>query len=172
VNRTIRFPPPPQCLQKQGRFATILVDASGDDERQQLPSSQCIRPEVARRQLVKKRAKLPFDSRRLHHPSQISAIYGRNLHVSPHKHHFYAAVGSTPSSLRADDARLRSSHVGTAALGKRLRGHIGALDPELPIFRLRTVHEQTQASMAFLELAARMLFIFGVAQMGLASLGL
>jgi hypothetical protein len=28
------FPPPPQCLQEQGRFEEISVDVSGDDERQ------------------------------------------------------------------------------------------------------------------------------------------
>ena len=44
-------------------------DVSGDDERQQPQSSQQLAPEVARRQLVRKRANLRFDSRRLHQSS-------------------------------------------------------------------------------------------------------
>jgi len=64
------------------------------------------------------------------------------------------------------------SHIGTAALTERLRTHITAIDPELPILGSRTLREQTQASLAFLEMAAAMLFVFGIAGMALSAMGL
>jgi hypothetical protein len=101
-------PAAPDCRQKKGRSTRIAVDVSGDDERQQLPSSQHIGPEVARRQLVGKRANVPFDSRRLH---QLSSIRLRVLLSSSRR----LRVGSTEEGRR----HLRQLNRTTGAAGLR-----------------------------------------------------
>jgi hypothetical protein len=52
-NHAIPLPPPPECLREQTRLVWISEDHGGADERQQLPTSQRITPEVARRQPVR-----------------------------------------------------------------------------------------------------------------------
>ena len=61
---------------------------------------------------------------------------------------------------------------GVGALLEQARGHIGTLDPDLPLLYARSLHEQTSVSLTILEMAATMLFVFGVAGMALAALGL
>ncbi len=61
---------------------------------------------------------------------------------------------------------------GVGALLEQAREHIGTLDPDLPILYARSLHEQTSAALTILEMAATMLFVFGVAGMALAALGL
>jgi predicted permease len=61
---------------------------------------------------------------------------------------------------------------GAAAAIERVRAHIQAIDPELPIGDARPLSEQARTSLMFLEMASAGLFIFGVAGMALAGMGL
>ena len=54
----------------------------------------------------------------------------------------------------------------------RAREHIEALDPDLQILTTGTLHDQTQASLGFLQMAADMLLILGVVGMALAAMGI
>jgi predicted permease len=51
------------------------------------------------------------------------------------------------------------------------RTHVTALDPELPILHVRSLHDSTRGALLFMELTAAMLFVFGVAGMLLAAMG-
>jgi putative ABC transport system permease protein len=61
---------------------------------------------------------------------------------------------------------------GVSVLLEQARAHIRALDPELPILYARSLREQTGASLTILEMVATMLFVFGIAGMALAALGI
>ena len=61
---------------------------------------------------------------------------------------------------------------GTATTIDRVRAHLQALDPDLPLLEARTLGELTRGSFVFLEVTAAGLFIFGVAGMALAGMGL
>ena len=54
---------------------------------------------------------------------------------------------------------------------EQARAHVAALDPDLPILFARPMIERTSAALIFLNFAATMLFIFGVAGMALSALG-
>ncbi|HZB26132.1 MAG TPA: ADOP family duplicated permease [Vicinamibacterales bacterium] len=56
-------------------------------------------------------------------------------------------------------------------LVEQARGHIAALDGELPVLSARPLVETTRGALIFFDLAATMLFIFGAAGMALAALG-
>ena len=60
----------------------------------------------------------------------------------------------------------------TSSLLDRTRAHIAALDPDLPILDAKPLAEQTRASLAIFEMAAQMLFLFGIAGMALAAMGI
>ena len=62
--------------------------------------------------------------------------------------------------------------VGAATAIDRVRAHIQAIDPELPIGDARPLSEQTRTTLLFLEMASAGLFIFGVAGMALAGMGI
>jgi putative ABC transport system permease protein len=51
------------------------------------------------------------------------------------------------------------------------REQVVALEPDLPILYARPLAERVASSFVFLNLAATMLFVFGIAGMGLATLG-
>jgi len=53
----------------------------------------------------------------------------------------------------------------------RLRTHVQALDPDLPMFETRLLSDQARATLTILEMAADGLFIFGAAGMALAAMG-
>ncbi|MGH9372037.1 MAG: FtsX-like permease family protein, partial [Vicinamibacterales bacterium] len=57
------------------------------------------------------------------------------------------------------------------ALVNQAREQVVALDPDLPILYARPLAERVAISFVFLNLATTMLFVFGVAGMGLAALG-
>jgi len=61
---------------------------------------------------------------------------------------------------------------GAAGLIDVARTQIAVLDPDLLLLEARSLREQTSASLAILHMAANMLFIFGVAGMLLAGLGI
>jgi predicted permease len=61
---------------------------------------------------------------------------------------------------------------GVAPLIERLRTHVQALDPDLPIFETRLLSDQARATLTILEMAADGLFIFGAAGMALAAMGI
>jgi predicted permease len=52
------------------------------------------------------------------------------------------------------------------------RAHIAALDPDLPILDAKPLTEQTRSSLTIFEMAAQMLFLFGIAGMALAAMGI
>jgi predicted permease len=56
-------------------------------------------------------------------------------------------------------------------LVERARGQVAALDPELPILSAKPLAEQTRGALLLFDLAAAMLFVFGVAGLALAALG-
>jgi macrolide transport system ATP-binding/permease protein len=62
--------------------------------------------------------------------------------------------------------------IGVNGLLEQARDHIRRLDPDLPITYARSLREHTAMSFTVFELAATMLFVFGVAGMALAALGL
>ena len=62
--------------------------------------------------------------------------------------------------------------VGVSALIEHARAQIQSLDADLPVLYARSLGEQTAASLTILEMAATMLFGFGVAGMMLAALGI
>jgi predicted permease len=51
------------------------------------------------------------------------------------------------------------------------RTHVVALDPDLPILHVRSLHDSTRGALLFMELTAAMLFVFGLAGMLLAAMG-
>ena len=53
----------------------------------------------------------------------------------------------------------------------RARGHVSALDPDLPILAARSMADSTRGARIFLDLAAMMLLLFGTAGVGLAAIG-
>jgi ABC-type antimicrobial peptide transport system permease subunit len=55
---------------------------------------------------------------------------------------------------------------------ERLRTHVQALDPDLPMFETRLLSDQARATLTILEMAADGLFIFGAAGMALAAMGI
>ena len=61
---------------------------------------------------------------------------------------------------------------GAAGLIDVARTQIAVLDPDLLLLEARSLREQTSAALAILQMAANMLFIFGVAGMLLAGLGI
>jgi predicted permease len=61
---------------------------------------------------------------------------------------------------------------GIAPLIERVRTHVQSLDPDLPMSDTRLLSEQARATLLFLEMAADALFIFGVAGMALAAMGI
>jgi predicted permease len=61
---------------------------------------------------------------------------------------------------------------GVAPLIERLRTHVQALDPDLPMFETRLLSDQARATLTILEMAADGLFIFGAAGMALAAMGI
>jgi predicted permease len=61
---------------------------------------------------------------------------------------------------------------GVAPLIERLRTHVQALDPDLPMFETRLLSDQPRATLTILEMAADGLFIFGAAGMALAAMGI
>jgi macrolide transport system ATP-binding/permease protein len=61
---------------------------------------------------------------------------------------------------------------GPVALLEQAQRHIQSVDPELPILDARTLADQAAAGLNTLALAARMLFMFGIAAMSLAALGI
>jgi ABC-type antimicrobial peptide transport system permease subunit len=61
---------------------------------------------------------------------------------------------------------------GVASLLEQMRTRITALDPDLPILDAKPLLEQTRASLTIFEMAARMLFVFGVAGLALAAMGI
>ena len=61
---------------------------------------------------------------------------------------------------------------GAAGLIDVARTQIAVLDPDLLLLEARSLREQTSAALAILHMAANMLFIFGVAGMLLAGLGI
>ncbi len=64
------------------------------------------------------------------------------------------------------------SSTGVTPLIEQVRAHVQTLDPDLPILSAGTLREQTRAALAILEMAAGVLFIFGVAGMALAAMGM
>jgi predicted permease len=58
-----------------------------------------------------------------------------------------------------------------ARLVEEARAHVVALDADLPILYARSLAEQTRGALILFDLAAAMLFVFGVAGMALAALG-
>ena len=62
--------------------------------------------------------------------------------------------------------------VGAALAIDRVRAHIQAIDPELPIGDARPLSDQARTTLLFLEMAAAGLFIFGAAGMALAGMGI
>ncbi len=61
---------------------------------------------------------------------------------------------------------------GAATTIDRVRAHLQALDPDLPLLEAKTLGELARATLVFLEVTAAGLFLFGVAGMALAGLGL
>jgi macrolide transport system ATP-binding/permease protein len=61
---------------------------------------------------------------------------------------------------------------GVAPLIERLRTHVHALDPDLPMFETRLLSDQARATLTIVEMAADGLFIFGAAGMALAAMGI
>ena len=61
---------------------------------------------------------------------------------------------------------------GAAAAIERVRAHIQAIDPELPIGDARPLSDETRTPLLFLEMASAGLFIFGIAGMALAAMGI
>ena len=59
-----------------------------------------------------------------------------------------------------------------APLIERLRAHVQALDPDLPMFETRLLSDQARATLTILAMAADGLFIFGAAGMALAAMGI
>src|SRR5262249_31557956 len=57
------------------------------------------------------------------------------------------------------------------ALVDLARGHVAALDLDLPIFYSRALDDRVHASLVLFDLAAFMLLVFGVAGMALAAMG-
>jgi macrolide transport system ATP-binding/permease protein len=62
--------------------------------------------------------------------------------------------------------------IGVATLIEEVRARIQALDPDLPILSAGALSEQTRWAFSILEMAARVLFIIGVAGMTLAAMGI
>jgi predicted permease len=62
--------------------------------------------------------------------------------------------------------------VGVNALLEQAREAIGRLAPDLPVAYARSLREHTGMSLTVFELVASMMFMFGIAGMGLAALGL
>jgi predicted permease len=61
---------------------------------------------------------------------------------------------------------------GVDALTAHVRAQIQRLDPELPMLEVRTLSEAVRGNLVILEMAAAGLFIFGVAGMALAGMGI
>ena len=61
---------------------------------------------------------------------------------------------------------------GAATTIDRVRAHLQALDPDLPLLEAKTLGELARATLVFLEVTAAGLFLFGVAGMALAGMGL
>jgi predicted permease len=61
---------------------------------------------------------------------------------------------------------------GPVTLLEQARAHIQALDPNLPILGAQSLRDQTGAALGTYEMTARTLFIFGIAAMALAALGI
>jgi len=61
---------------------------------------------------------------------------------------------------------------GVDALLEQARSHIYQLDPDLPIPYARSLREHTGMSLTIFEMVSSMLFVFGLAGMALAALGL
>jgi hypothetical protein len=59
------FPPPPQCLHESGRFQGTGEDGRGPRNRCKWLTLAGLRPQLARRQLIKRTHNFGFDSRRL-----------------------------------------------------------------------------------------------------------
>jgi len=62
--------------------------------------------------------------------------------------------------------------VGVDALTTQMRAEIQKLDPELPLGDVSTLRDMARANMVFLEMAAGGLFVFGVAGLALAAMGI
>jgi predicted lysophospholipase L1 biosynthesis ABC-type transport system permease subunit len=61
---------------------------------------------------------------------------------------------------------------GVEALTAHVRAQIERLDPELPILDVRTLGDAVRANLVILEMAASGLFVFGVAGLALAGMGI
>jgi ABC-type antimicrobial peptide transport system permease subunit len=61
---------------------------------------------------------------------------------------------------------------GIDTLSAQVRAHIQRLDPDVPILEVSTLSEAVRGNLSILEMAAGGLFIFGVAGMALAGMGI
>jgi hypothetical protein len=61
---------------------------------------------------------------------------------------------------------------GVEAVTAHVRAHMQRLDPDMPVLEVGTLGDAVRANLAILEMAADFLFIFGVAGMALAGMGI
>jgi predicted permease len=82
---------------------------------------------------------------------------------------YYRFQGQTPS--RAMNVVVRSG-IDPAGLAAAVSGQIRALDPDLPIYKMRTMAERVEASLSERRFSMLMLTLFAVLALGLAAIGI
>jgi predicted permease len=82
---------------------------------------------------------------------------------------YYRFQGQTPS--RAMNVVVRSAS-DTSGLGARVTGEIRALDPDLPIYKMRTMGERVEASLSERRFSMLLLTLFALLALGLAAIGI
>jgi ABC-type antimicrobial peptide transport system permease subunit len=82
---------------------------------------------------------------------------------------YYRFQGQTPS--RAMNVVVRSA-TDPASLAAAVTGQIRALDPDLPIYKMRTMGERVEASLAERRFSMLLLTLFAVLALGLAAIGI
>ena len=82
---------------------------------------------------------------------------------------YYRFQGQTPS--RAMNVVVRSA-TDPASLAAAVTGQIRALDPDLPIYKMRTMGERVEASLSERRFSMLLLTLFAVLALGLAAIGI
>jgi predicted permease len=82
---------------------------------------------------------------------------------------YYRFQGQTPS--RAMNVVVRSA-TDPSGLAAAVTGQIRALDPDLPIYKMRTMGERVEASLAERRFSTLLLTLFAVLALGLAAIGI
>ena len=119
-----------------------------------------------------------------------TSALGRRLHVAPGEWRTvvgvvrdikYSRINEAPrpyvylpflQSYKSMALLHARGQVPIATLLARAREHVLTLDPDLQILTTGTLHDQTQASLGFLQMGADMLLILGVVGMALAAMGI